>query len=205
MVVSKKESLVITIFAEQIRLEQVKEFKYLGSWITENGDCLTEIKRRIGVAKSFFWKHKESLKHNISMKLKKMILNTYIFSVVSYGCESWTYNSAIVKQLNSSEMSCYRRILKIKWTDMVSNKDVLSRVGLVGPCLTKDLFKRKMEFAGHVLRGSSGTIHNEIIEGYIHGKRDKGRQRRTWVEDLKDWRGIENFGALKRTAEDRKK
>ena len=51
MVVSKKESPVITIFAEQIRLEQVKEFKYLGSWITENGDSLTEIKRRIGVAK----------------------------------------------------------------------------------------------------------------------------------------------------------
>ena len=88
---------------------------------------------------------------------------------------------------------------------MVSNKDVLSRVALVGPCLTKDLFKRKMEFAGHVLRGSSGTIYNEIIEGYIHGKRDRGRQRRTWIDDLKDWTGIKNFGALKRTAEDRMK
>ena len=99
MVVLKKESPVITIFAEKIRLEQVKEFKYLGSWITEDGDCLTEIKRRIGVAKSFFWKHKELLKHNISMKLKKMILNIYIFSVVSYGCESWTFNSAIVKTI----------------------------------------------------------------------------------------------------------
>ena len=62
-----------------------------------------------------------------------------------------------------------------------------------------------MEFAGHVLRGSSGTMHNEIIEGYIHGKRDKGRQRRTWVYDLKDWTGRKNFGPLKRTAEDRVK
>ena len=151
----------------------MKEFKYLGSWITENGDCLTEIKRCIGVAKSSFWKHKELLKHNISMKLKKTILNIYIFSVVSYGCQSWTFNSAIVKQVNSFEMWCYRRILKIKWTDMVSNKDVLSRVGLFEPCLTKDLLKRKMEFAGHVLRGSSGATHNKIIQGYIHGKRDK--------------------------------
>ena len=157
MVVSKKESPVITIFAEQIRLEQVKEYKYLGSWITENGDCLTKIKRLIGVANSFFWKHKDLLKHNISMELNKMILNTYI-SVISYGGESWTFNAAIVKQLNSFEMWCYRRILKIKWTDMVSNKDVLSRMGLVGPCLTKELFKRKMEFAGHVLRGSSWTM-----------------------------------------------
>ena len=55
---------------------------------------------------------------------------------------------------------------------MVSNKDVLSRMGLVGPCLTKELFKRKMEFVGLVLRGSSGAIYNEIIEGYIHGRRE---------------------------------
>ena len=73
---------------------------------------------------------------------------------------------------------------------MVSNKDVLSRMGLVGPYLTKELFKRKMEFEGHVLRGSSGEIYNEIIEGCIHGKRDRGRQRRTWIDDLKVWTGI---------------
>ena len=177
--VTKKESPVVAIFAVKIRLEQVKEYKYLGSWISENGDCLTEIKRRIGVAKSFFCKHKELLKHNISMELQEMILNTYIFSEISYGCESWKFNAAIVKQLNSFEMWCYRRILKIKWTEMVSNKDILSRMGLVGPCPAKELFTRKMEFEGHVLRGSSGAIYNEIIEGYIHGKRDKGRQRRT--------------------------
>ena len=40
-------------------------------------------------------------------------------------------------------------------------------------------------------------MYNGIIEGYIHGKRDKGKQRRTWMDDLKDWTGIRNFGALK--------
>ena len=50
-----------------------------------------------------------------------------------------------------------------------------------------------MEFAGHVLRGSSGAIYNEITEGCIHGKRDKGRQRRTWIDDLKDWTGIKTL------------
>ena len=139
------------------------------------------------------------------MKLKKMILNTYIFSAVSYGCESWTFNSATVRQLNSFEVLCCGKILKIKWKDRFSNKDVLRRMGIVGPCLTKELFKRKMEFAGHVLRGSSGTMYNNIIEGYIHGKRDKGRQRRTWIDNLKDQTGIKNFGASKRTAEDKVK
>ena len=40
------------------------------------------------------------------------------------------------------------------------------------------------------------------LEGYIHGKRDKGRQCRNWIDDLKDWTGIKNFGALKQTVED---
>ena len=88
---------------------------------------------------------------------------------------------------------------------MVSNKDVLSRIELVRTCLTKELFKRKMEFAGHVLRGSNATIYNEIIEGYIRGKKDRGTQCRTWIDDLKDWTDIKTFCKLKRTAEDREK
>ena len=51
----------------------------------------------------------------------------------------------------------------------------------------------------------NNVLHNEIIEGYIHEKRGKGRQHRTWVDDLKDWTGIKIFGALKRTAEDQVK
>ena len=71
-------------------------------------------------------------------------------------------------------------------------------MGLVGRCLVNELFKRKMEFAGHVLRGSSEGIYNKIIEG----KREKGRQRRNWIDHLKDWTDIKLY-TLKRIAEDR--
>ena len=49
---------------------------------------------------------------------------------------------------------------------MVSNKAVLSRMGLVVACLTKELFKRKIEVAGHALRGSGqcGTMYNVILK-----------------------------------------
>ena len=62
-----------------------------------------------------------------------------------------------------------------------------------------------MAFVGYVIRGSNGTMHNRIIEGCIDGKRDKGRRRRSWIDDLKNWARTKNFGALKRTAEDRVK
>ena len=63
----------------------------------------------------------------------------------------------------------------------------------------------KMKFTGQVSCGSSRTIHNEIIEGYFPGKRDKGRQQRTWTDDLKNWTDIKTFYTLKRTADDSEK
>ena len=62
-----------------------------------------------------------------------------------------------------------------------------------------------MDFAGYAPRGSSGTIYKVTIEGCITGKRDKGRQNRTWTDDLKDWTNLKTFFTLKRTAEDKEK
>ena len=51
-------------------LEQVTKYKYLGSWLTEDGRCDLEIKTRIGMAKDAFWKHKDLLKGKICLKTK---------------------------------------------------------------------------------------------------------------------------------------
>ena len=40
----------------------------------------------------------------------------YVFSVVSYGCETWTFSKAIDHKINAFEMWCYRRMLRISWT-----------------------------------------------------------------------------------------
>ena len=45
-----------------------------------------------------------------------------------YSCKSWTLNNDLIRRINSLEQWCYRRILKIKWTDKVSNETVLKRM-----------------------------------------------------------------------------
>ena len=67
----------------------------------------------------------------------------------------------------------------------------------------RDMRKRKLEYAGHVLRGSSGESHLYLLEGKISGKRVRGRPRRTWMNDIIDWTGIDTYGEIKRVAEDR--
>jgi len=48
------------------------------------------------MAKDAFWKHKEFLRGNISLKVKKKMLHCYVFPVLKYSCESWTMNKDLV-------------------------------------------------------------------------------------------------------------
>ena len=100
-----------------LELEQVSQYKYLGTWITKDERCELDVKTRIAIAKDAFWKHKELLKGNISLRVKKRILQCYhyVYPVLKYSCESWTLNNDLIRRINSLEQWCYRRILKIKF------------------------------------------------------------------------------------------
>jgi len=54
-----------------------------------------------------------------------------------------------------------------------------------------------MAYAGHVLRGSSGLNALLIMEGKISGVKARGRPRRAWTDDLKDWTQLRNYSELK--------
>ena len=99
-------------------------------------------------------------------------------------------------------MWCYRRMLKISWKDKVSNNEVLQRIQSKMH-FRKQMQKRKMEYAGHVMRGSSGQIHLYILEGKVAGKRPVGRPRLTWMNDIVSLSKIKNYEQIKRKAADR--
>ena len=65
--------------------------------------------------------------------------------------------------------------------------------------------KRKLKYAGHVMRGSSGETHLYILEGKMSGKKPRGRPRRIWMDDITEWTGLKTYGETKRIAEDRKR
>src|SRR6266403_571209 len=99
-------------------------------------------------------------------------------------------------------------ILGISWRDKVSNKKVMIRVQTELQTelhFTKDMIKRKLEYAGHVLRGSSGLSHLQILEGKLEGKKKVGCPIRIWMNDICDWSLLGTYGKVKRAAEDRKR
>ena len=129
--------------------ETVTTFKYLGAIFTSNGDDSTEVKRRICIAKNAtvalgkIWKDK-----NISLVTKKRVLQTLVFSIASYGAECWVLKASDKKRLESFEMWCYKRVLRISWTEKITNEEVLEKINCERR-LINVLDSRKLTFIGH--------------------------------------------------------
>src|SRR3989442_11887169 len=87
----KRMQRCITLY--KMPLEQVTRFKYLGmscSWTTEDARSDEDIRARVEMAKAAFWQNKKQMRINIRLSTKMKVLNCYVFSVLNYGCESWT-------------------------------------------------------------------------------------------------------------------
>ena len=88
--ISRNEGRKITISIAGEKLEQVKQFNYLGSTITEDCKSQGEIRRRIILGKEAYNKNKELMRGKLELSLKKRLIKTLIWSVVLYGSETWT-------------------------------------------------------------------------------------------------------------------
>src|SRR5437867_7039276 len=100
---AKPKGMHRCIALDGVPFEQVFRFRYLGSWMTEDAKSDEDIRARVGMAKAAFWQNKELIRRNIRFSTKIKKLNCYVFSVLNYGCESWTWNKAMRKKVNASE------------------------------------------------------------------------------------------------------
>ncbi|GFR65945.1 endonuclease-reverse transcriptase [Elysia marginata] len=84
-------------------------------WTHDHGKCchLKEVQIRIEKTRQKFCENKELLRRSVGLNTKKRILACYIFSVFNYGCEAWTYSKTVQKKIQTFEMWCYRRLLKV--------------------------------------------------------------------------------------------
>jgi len=177
-------------------VEQVTKFKYLGSYISEDGRCEEEIRVRIGVAKEAFSKRKELLTKKMSKKLKKRIIKTIIWSVALYAAETWTLRKADIRRVSALEMWCWRKMEKISWVERITNDEVLRLVGERRQ-IVDTIVKRKKNWIGHSLRHE--CLLREVIEGKMVGKRPRGRPRIGMLNELIG----DSYGDMKRRAENR--
>ena len=172
----------INIMYNGAPLEQDKQFIYLGASFNEKGDTIKEVKRRVAIAKRAsgdlhrIWRNRE-----IPIPLKKKLVQLMIWPIMSYGSETWIYLKSVQNMINVFERWCYRRMLRISWTEHVTNEEVFNRAN-TKPTLLDELLKRRLAFHGHLVR--KGGITLDLMIGRLHGTRPRGRPRTTWLKDL---------------------
>ena len=86
-------------------LETVADFIFGGSKITADGDCSHEIKRRLQLGRKVMTNQDSTLKgRHITLPTKVFLVNAMVFSVVMYGCESWTIKKAEHRRIDAFEL-----------------------------------------------------------------------------------------------------
>lgn len=207
---SKTKSMVISkttlkpqcrLKIEDERIEEVEHFKYLGSIITSDVRCKKEVKIRIAIAKHKFQEmHSIFVNRNLSMKIKTRLLKCYIWSVLTYGCETWTLTPELEGNIEAAEMWFLRRMLKISYVDRITNKEVMVRAGVKRELLST-ITKRQLNFLGHVLRKEG--LECLVLQGRMEGKRGRGRPRTTFMDRIKKVTGINSTKTIFDYARDR--
>ena len=97
--------------------ETVADFIFLGSKITEDGDCSHEIKRRLLVGRKVMTNLDSiSKRRDITLLTNVCLVKATVFPLVMHGCESWTIKKAERQRIDDFELWCWRRLLRVPWT-----------------------------------------------------------------------------------------
>ena len=106
-------------------METAADFIFLGSKITADGDCSHEMKRRLLLGRKVMTNLDSILKsRDINLPTKVCLVKAMVFPVIMCGCESWTVKKAEHRRINSFELWCWRRLLRVPWTARKSNQSL---------------------------------------------------------------------------------
>ena len=92
-------------------------------------------------------------------------------------------------------------MLRVSWRKHRTNKSILEELNVEKELMAK-VVKLKLQYFGHVVRGSAGQLALTVLEGNMEGTRYQGKPRRQWINDIEDWTGYK-YIQLKEISVDR--
>ena len=100
------------------------------------------------------------------------------------GCESWTMKKAECERIDTFELRCWRRLLRVPWTARRSNQSILKEIS--PECSLEELMlKLKLQYFGHLM-WRADSFEKTLMLGKIEGRRRRGRQRMRWWDGITD-------------------
>ena len=182
-------------------VEVVNTFVFLGACIHCDATCDKEIKRRVTLGRKAMMGLQPVMKdRDIPLSLKRRLVYAMVFPVMMYGCESWVMKKADMRRIEAFEMWCWRRMMRVKWTDRVSNSLIKIWADPKAPLLSM-VVKQALSYFGHVMRADG--MEKDVMLGKVEGSRRRGKPRMRWMDMITREAG-KNLKELKEMVKNRR-
>ena len=137
---------------------------------------------------------------DITLLTNVHIVKAVVFPVVRYSCESCTIRKAEHQRIDSFELWCWRRLLRVPWKARRSNQSILREIN--SEYLLEGLMmKFKLQYIGHLMQ-TTDSLEKSVILGRTKSRRRRGHQRMRWQDGITDALDA-NLGKLRETVMDR--
>ena len=154
-------------------IETVRDFVFLGSKITTDGDCSHEIKRCLLLGRKVTTNLHSILKsRDITLPIKVRLVKAMVFPMVTYGYERWTIKKDEHQRIDAFELWCWRRLLRVSWTARRYNQSILKEIS-PGISLEGMMLKLKLQYFGHLMRRVY-SWEKTLMLGGTGGRRRRG-------------------------------
>ena len=118
--------------------------------------------------------------YTFPLPTKVCLVKVMVFPVALYGCGSWTVKKPEHRRIDSFELWCWRRLLRVPWTARRSNQSILNEIS-PGCSLERLMLKLKLQYFGHLMQ-SVDSLEKTLMLGKIEGRRRRGWQRMRWLD-----------------------
>ena len=165
-------------------IDQVDSYIYLGRKLTQNGDLLPEIKRRIALGWSAFGQVDNIMRSKkATMKIKRKVFNEYILPVMTYGSETWALSKSMETMLAVAQRKMERIMIGITLRDRRRNTWIRQQTKVTDVIAT--IRRSKHRWAGHIskLKDNRWTIRTTEWTPR-DWRRPRGRPKERWHDDL---------------------
>ena len=110
---------------------------------------------------------------DITLPTKIRLVKAMVFSVVMYGCESWTVKKAECQRIDAFDLWCWRRLLRVPWTARRSNQSILKEIS-PERSLEGLMLKLKLQYFGHLMQRAD-TFEKTLMLGKIKAREGDDR------------------------------
>ena len=179
----------------------MRYFIFLGSKITVYGDCSREIKKRLLLGRKTMTNLDNILKsRDITLPTKVHLVKAMVFLVVMFRRESWTIKKAECQRIYAFKLWYWRRLLRVPWTAMRSNKTILKEIN-PEYSLEGLMLKPKIQYFVHLMQRAN-SLEKTVMLKKIEGWRRRGWQWLRLLNGITDPMDV-SLNKLRETGEDR--